>query len=230
MAIMYPIYKDWNEKIFEGDILQLQHPDCRKNKNIRYRKDFEFRTRLPKDLKAGDKVYVYEPKRYGGSGNVIGEFVVGNIIPCDYPFGACAFIVHFCRNILKNEDYAKKFERAVKTDLPGYKKGYVLKYALDSESIDDIRQFGAPPDICDYICNKERAANLEESESVWKWCDSWLSSCGFFNEFGESNYKFAIEILNPTRYSVPKSLSDFTKNGGGIVERAPQSFVYVNEI
>lgn len=230
MAIMHPIYKVWNSRIFEGDILYLQHPDCRKSRNIRYRKDFEFRTRLPKDLKTGDKVYAYEPKKHCGSGKVVGEFTVGEIFQCDYPFGALPFIVHFCRNVLKNEDYAKKFERAVKTDLPGFKKGYIMKYALDNESMDHIHKHGTPPDIIDYLYDKIRCENLDESERVWKWCDEYLRQCGFYSDTGESNYKFAMTILNPIRYQVPKNLCEFEKINGGAIEKAPQSFVYVQEI
>ena len=160
MAIMYPIYNIWNNRIFEGDILYLQNGVGQKGKHVRYRKDFEFRTRLPKDLKTGDKVYIYEPKKYGGSGKVVGEFTVGEIIPCGYSFGAFPFIVHFCRNVLKNEDYAKKFERAVNTELPGIKKGYILKYALDDESMDHIEKTKTPPEIVDYLYDKKRCENF----------------------------------------------------------------------
>ena len=230
MAIMYPIYNIWNNRIFEGDILDFRDSLTKTGKLCRYKKDFEFRNRLPKDLKTGDKVYIYEPKKHGGSGKVVGEFTVGQIIPCDYPFGAFPFIVNFCRNVLKNEDYAKKFERAVSTELPGYKKGYILKYALDDESVDYIKKYGVAPDICDYLYDKERTANLEESEKVWKWCDEYLSKCGYYDETGHSNYKYALRILNPIRYDEPKDLSEFAKMDGSVVEKAPQSFVYVNEL
>lgn len=230
MSIMYPIYSIWNSRIFEGDVLCLQNGVGQKCKCVKYRKDFEFRTKLPKDLKAGDKVYIYEPKKHGGSGKVVGEFTVGQIFPCDYPFGAFPFIVHFCRNVLKNEDYAKKFERAVKAELPGFKRGYILKYALDDESMSWIETHKEPPDIVSYLYDKNRTENLDESEKVWKWTDSWLSACGYYNEFGESNYKYALEILNPIRYEVHKDLSDFAKLNGEVVDKAPQSFVYVNEI
>jgi predicted transcriptional regulator len=227
---MYPIYNIWNNRIFEGDVLQLQIGVGQKNRFVKYRKDFEFRTRLPKDLKIGDKVYIYEPKKHGGSGKVVGEFTVGEIIPCDGSFGAFPFVVHFCRNVLKNEDCAKKFERAVQTELPGYKKGYILKYALDDESMDHIEKTGTPPEIFDYIYDKNRCENLDESEKIWKWTDLYLEKCGLYNEFGESNYKFALTILNPTRYDAPKELTEFTKLDGSVVEKAPQSFVYVNTI
>lgn len=230
MAIIYPIYMLWNHRIFEGDVLYLQNGVGQKGKHIRYRKDFEFRTRLPKDLKTGDKVYVYEPKKHHGSGKVIGEFTVGEIIKCDCAFGAFHFIVHFCRNVLKNEDYAKKFERAVRTELPGFKKGYVLKYALDDESMDWIEKTGTPPDIASYLHDKKRCEKLDESEKVWKWTDEYLTSMGFYSNTGESNYKFVLTIMNPIRYETHKNLSEFTKMDGSVVEKAPQSFVYVNEI
>jgi predicted transcriptional regulator len=230
MAIMYPIYKIWNDRIFDGDILDFRDSRTKTGKLCRYKKDFEFRTRLPKNLKTGDKVYIYEPKKHSGSGKVVGEFTVGEIIPCNYPFGAYPFIVHFCRNVLKNEEYAEKFEKAVKTELPNYKKGYVLKYALDDESMNCIKQYGHTPDISSYLFDKIRCENLDESERVWKWCDEYLRQCGFYSDTGESNYKFAMTIINPIRYQIPKSLCEFEKINGGAIEKSPQSFVYVQEI
>ena len=114
--------------------------------------------------------------------------------------------------------------------MPGYKKGYILKYALDDESMDWIEKTHDAPDIITYLYDKVRTEKLDESEKVWKWTDEYLKNCGFFNEYGESNYKFALEILNPTRYDVAKELGDFKKMDGSVVEKAPQSFVYVNEI
>lgn len=229
MAIMYPIYKQFIDLMIDGDILDCRDRNSVAGRLCRFKKDFEFRTRLPKDLKAGDKVYIYEPKKHGGSGKIVAEFTVGKIIRCDYPFGAFPFIVHFCRDILKNEDYAKKFERAVKVDLPQYKAGFAMKYALDDESMDCIEKTKDVPDIITYLYDRSRFENIDESERVWKWTDSYLSKIGLYNDCGESNYKFAIEILNPVRYNTPKDLSEFTKTDGSLVEKAPQSFVYVND-
>ena len=66
MAIMYPIYNIWNNRIFEGDVLYLHNKVGEKGRYVKYRKDFEFRTRLPKNLKAGDKVYIYEKQKVDG--------------------------------------------------------------------------------------------------------------------------------------------------------------------
>jgi predicted transcriptional regulator len=227
MAIMYPIYKTWNEKIFADDILYLQHPDQGHKKHYRYRKEFEFRTRLPKNLNVGDKIYIYEPKTKGGSGKVIGEFTVGQIIQCGTPFGASAFIVHFCKHILKNDVYAKKIENALQTDLPGYKQGYILKYALDDDSIDYIKANGDIPPIVTYLHNKQRNERIAESERVWQWTDEWLRKCGYYSEFGTSNYQFAIAIQNPVKYNSPKDLSEFKRLDGTVLASAPQSHIYV---
>lgn len=227
MAIMYPVYKIFNQKIFGEDIIYLQHQEIKKCMNKRYRKQYEFRTRLPKNLNTGDKVYIYEPKKHGGSGKIVGEFTVGNIVKCDAPYGAFHFIVHFCRHVLKNEDYAKKFEEAVQTELPNYKKGYILKYALDEDSMSHIKKTGTLPDIVDYLYDKKRCDNLDESERVWKWTDEYLRRCGFYDEFGHSDYNYAIEILNPVGYAYPKDLTEFKKLDGSVVENAPQSYVYV---
>lgn len=230
MAIIYPIHKQFNDKIFNDDILYLQHKDCSLSRHKRYRKNFEFRTKLPKNLKTGDKIYVYETKKRRGCGKVIGEFTVGEIFPCNYAYGAYPFIAYFCRHILKNEDYAKKYERAMKVDLPKYKKGFIIKYALDNESMDFIEKYGRPPELIDYLYDKKRCENMDEAERVWKWTDAYLTAIGFFDDTGESNYKIAIEIKDPVSYAYPKELSDFKKLDGSIVEKAPQSFCYVEEI
>jgi predicted transcriptional regulator len=230
MAIMYPIYKRWIDLMINGDILDCRDRDSDAGRLCKFKKDFEFRTRLPKALKTGDKVYIYEPVKHGGSGKVVAEFTVGNIMKCDYPFGAYPFIVHFCRDILKNEDYAKKFERAVSVDLTQYKTGFAMKYALDDESVDCIEKTGDIPDIITYLYDRFRFKNIDESERVWKWTDEYLTRIGLYNDFGESNYKFAIEVLNPIQYETPKNLSNFRKLDDSVVGKPPQSFVYVQEI
>jgi predicted transcriptional regulator len=231
MAIIYPIYKVFNEVIFKDQIMYLQHKDCKRSKHAKYRKKYEFRTKLPKRLDTGNKIYVYEPKKNKGSGKIVGEFQVGRIFSCNYAFGAFPFIVDFCRNVLKNDEYADKFERAVKINMPNYKQGYIMKYALDDVSIDYIEQHnGEHPPLVLYISDPKRCAAIEESERVWKLCDEYLRLCGFYNDWGESCYNYAIEILNPVLYDTPKELTEFQKEDGSIVEKAPQSFVYVKEV
>ena len=227
LPILYPVYKKWNSLFFDESIMECQRKFPGKRKMVRYRKTFEFRTRLPKDLKTGTKVYIYEPVSKNGCGKVVGEFTVGKIINCDYPFGAYPFMYHFCKYMLKDDAYAAKYLEAFNTELHGYKKGYILKYALDEESMDHIKKYGTPPDIVDYLYDKVRTEKLDESENIWKWADEWLRKIGFYDEFGHSDYKFAYEVVNPIRYDTPRDLTSFTKRDGTVLSKAPQSFCYV---
>ncbi len=59
--MVFPIHKNWCTKIFEGSKLA------------------EFRNRLPKGIKPGDVIYIYETRSSGGSGKVIGKFKVSRI-------------------------------------------------------------------------------------------------------------------------------------------------------
>ena len=209
MAIMYPIYHIFNNMIFSES------------------KPFEFRTKLPKNLKVGDKILIYEPVKYGGSGMVVGEFTVGDIIKCDYVFGACNFIVHFCKNVLNNEEYAQKFERALNAPKTNYKRGSQIKFALDDESMDYIYQNKTWPNPEEYVLDKMRLANIDEAEHVWRMCDKWLSEIGFYDSWGDSNYEYALAIANPIKYVTPKRIGEYTKINGQPIIKAPQSFVYV---
>ena len=229
MDVIFPIYKQWNRMFHEEQIMgnNMRHSS---KKYLRYKKPFEFKVLFPTELKEGDKVYIYEPKKHRGCGKVIGHFTVGPVLNCNTPFGAVFAIEYFCREILHNEEYADKFKKAISTELPGYKKGYVLKYALDPKSMDHIKKYGTPPDIVDYLYDKERTRNLDDSEDVWKLCDEWLSKIGFYDQFGSSPYNYAITVTDYVQYDTPVALSSFTRPNGQTVETAPQSFMYVQPL
>ena len=212
MAVIYPIYKVFNDLIFSGT------------------KPFEFRTRLPKNLTTGTKVYIYEPVKHCGCRKVVGEFAVGNILHCDYHIGCIPFLPYFCRNVLKDEDYAQKFEKALSIPMPEYKKGFAAQFALDKESIKHIEKTGKPPKPEDYLYNHARCVKLDKVEEIMDMTDCWLRRIGFYNAFDESNYKFALEIINPVRYTTPKDLGEFKKLDGTKIEKAPQSFVYAQDM
>ena len=79
IGFMYPIYKVFNCLIFDDFILKLEEPSygIKPGKTVLCRKSFEFRTKLPKELKTGTKIYIYEPVKRGGCKKVVGEFTVG---------------------------------------------------------------------------------------------------------------------------------------------------------
>lgn len=206
-SVMYPIYKCFADQILNGE------------------KPFEFRTNLPKDLKRGEKVYIYEPAKKGGSKMVVGEFVVGDVFDCDYFLGCIPFMVYFCKYVLKNDEYAKKFERAMAIDLPEYKKGTPVNFALDEDAVEYMEKYKKYPKINPYSDSQRKLR--WENQMVMEKCDRWLKKIGFYNECDESYYNYAITIVNPKRYEVPKPLTDFIKRDGNVVTSAPQGFVYV---
>ena len=55
MSIIISIYKHWTQMILNKE------------------KPIEFRTKLPKDFKTGDKIYIYETARYGGARAIVGN-------------------------------------------------------------------------------------------------------------------------------------------------------------
>lgn len=220
IGIIYPIYKVFNGLIFDNFVLRLD-----KNKLITTRKTFEFRTRLPKELETGTKIYIYEPAKKGGCRKVVGEFQVGKILNCDYHIGSYPFMPYFCRNVLKNEEYAEKFETALHAEMPDFKAGTAINFALDENSMKIIEKTGRYPDFIEQNQNK-----VKKTREIIEQCDQWLSKLGFYNEYSESNYKYALETVNPIRYETPKELSEFTKLDGTPVLKAPQGFVYVKTI
>lgn len=207
MNIIYPIYKCFANQIFEGQ------------------KPFEFRRKLPADLKIGDKVYIYEPAKKGGRKMVVGEFTVGGFFKSDYRLGCVPFLEYFCRHIMKNDDYANKFARAFQVDMPDYKAGTPMMFALDVDSIDYIERTGQWPPLNVYDTNQYELRR--ETQKVMEKCDDWLMKIGFYNEYEESTYDYAIIVKNPIRYDIPRQLKDFTKKDSSSVKNAPQSFVYV---
>lgn len=207
--IIYPIYKCFNDQIFSG------------------KKPFEFRTKLPNELSIGSKVYIYEPAKHGGSKMVVGEFTVGEIFDCNYFLGCIPFMVYFCRNVLKNEDYAKKFERTFVIDLPEYKKGTAMNFAFDDDAVEYMEKYHKYPKISYFSYDDNRRKSRWENQMAMEKCDRWLREIGFYNECDESYYNYSITIVNPIRYETPKPLSDFIKKDGTPVASAPQGFVYV---
>lgn len=235
MGVMYPIYQVFNERIFDGMNMTFKDRHANTEKRLRCNKTFEFRKAIPKKLKVGDTIYVYEPKKMNGAGAVIGEFKVKAIRDCNSNatqvgyYGAAYFMPYFCRYILNEPDKADLFEEALKIGIPGYKGGYVLKFALDPDSMAYIKANQAPPEPQTYVFNNKRIQLQELAETYWRWCDDWLAECGFYGENGMSNYNYAFEIEAPVKYDTPRPLTDFIKLDGSPVEKAPQNYYYIKD-
>lgn len=221
MDVMYSLYKLWTDMILSGQ------------------KPLEFRTKLPKELKPGTKIYLYETRKHGGAGAVVGECTVSDIIPVlseegKWPIcGNYPFLEFFCENVLNDAVMAEHI-RMCKTEFKGkpenYRYGYLTKYMFSPESLDSLRETGHPIDIMQ-LTIPQRDKILKDfavAEKLELACDDWLTSIGFYNSCGETNYRFGLVLANPIRYANPKPISDFTNTKGERIEAPPQSYCYAS--
>ena len=219
MNVMYSLYKHWCDMILSGE------------------KPLEFRTKLPKNLKPGTKIYLYETRKHGGAGAVVGECTVQDIIPVlseDGKWPICGnfpFLEYYCETIIKDEAMAEHIHKC-KEEFKGkpkhYRYGYITKYMFSPESLDSIRQTGEPMDIMQ-LNIKERdklLKDFEVADKLERACDEWLEHIGFYNEYGETNYRYGLVLSNPVRYETPKPIIDFQYSNGETIQTPPQSYCY----
>lgn len=226
MNVIFPIYKRWNRMFFEDNILTTTPWAPGEKQHYTYRKDFEFKVRKP-NIDVGDKIYIYEPKKDNGCGMVVGEFTIGAVMCLQEFRGGCIqFVPHFCRKVLKNNDYAEKFEQLVTIDIPDHQGTDKLKFALDEDSVEYIKNAKCLPPIEDYVSDRHRFVNVKKATDIFRLCDEWLKRIGLYNQYGYSNYQYAFAVTNPVKYETPKALEQFQDKNGDAILHAPQSFVY----
>ena len=219
MDIVISIYGKWSQMILDG------------------KKPIEFRTKLPKNFKAGDKIYIYETAKYGGARAIVGECTVDYIISVlnkegKWPmYGAYPFIDYFFENIKNNKEKAKYYRKLKKEfdTYENYKYGFILGYAFSELELKSLRETGSLIDtwtIYDKMVVDEIINANEESNKLIGECDDWLSSIGFYNEFEESYYKYGIVLKDAKRYDEPIPITEFLDQNKNTITRAPQSWMY----
>ena len=223
MNIILPVHKKWCDKILSGE------------------KPFDFRTKIPKELNIGDKIYLNKKKKNGGSGKIVGNCKVEEFIrltdkngkyPC---FGAYFFIDYYFEKIVKDKNIAEKF-KSVKKEFDGkfeqYKFGFIINYALCDKELEHIRKTGRPIDTFrqfPFANDKTLQQILEENEKTNKCivaCDEWLSKIGFYDEYDESKWNYAIKICDVEKYDEPYKITELTDKNHYYFKKAPQSFAY----
>lgn len=220
MDILYSLHKVWCDKIFDGT------------------KTIEFRTKLPKELKCGTTLYLYETSKNGGCQKVVGECKVDYIINVlsennEWPYIGCVpFLEYYFRNINKNDVVADKYKETASRfkNFKKYKYGYVLKYAFCEDELNYIEKTGDTIDtwkIPDFNYVKKLLDEFDISEKYMQEVDDWLEKIGFYNEYGETQYKYGIVLKDIKKYKTPISLCKFKDKDGKIVKRPPQSYMYV---
>ena len=224
LGILYSIHKEHTEKIFLG------------------LKPFEFRKSLPKDFGVGKKIYIYETSKSGGCKKVVGEAIVSDYFylldkdgkwPCYGPYN---FIEYYLEKVKGDSETADRYKR-VKNEFADkfekYKYGFIIQYALCDEELENIRKTGSPIDtwklVGTYSSNlllSKILNDIERSNKIIQECDEWLEKQGFYNEYCESYWKYAIELSNIKKYDKPILLSEFNDKNGNPIKRAPQGWMY----
>lgn len=220
MNIIISLYNHWSQQILSGI------------------KPLEFRTKLPKDIKIGDTIYLYETRKHDGAGAIVGECKLNGIINVlnekgEWPVcGSYPFIDFYCEHIKCDKDCAEQY-RKVKEEFLNkferYKHGYIIDFAFSEKELDHIRKNGTPIDLMSITDFKELNILLNEIEKSHKIiceCDNWLTKIGFYNECLESNYKYAYVLSNVKKYETPIPLTNFKDQKGNTISKAPQSWMY----
>ena len=220
MDILLPIYKHWCDKILNGT------------------KTIEFRTRLPKHLKQGTIIYLYETAKNGGCKKVVGQCEVDYIIPVlskdgKWPiYGAYPFIDYFYKNIKKDNEIAEYYKNLKKEfdSYRHYRYGFILGYAFSELELESLRKNKCLIDLTktfDIDIINQISKDNGKSHNYIEECDKWLSDIGYYNDSEESYYKFGIVLKNVQRFETPKKLSCFKNIMGETVKNTPQSYMYV---
>ena len=226
MNIIMSLHKQWAEKIFDGS------------------KPFEFRTKLPNNFAIGDKVFVYETRANNGRGLVIGYFTVKNIIKLSHAlYGCYDFIEYYYKNIAKQPNTAKAFrkikEEFVKEKYPNLKLGAGLDYTFSPEDIENFQKYKKPINFWNFIkegeiptdvytISQKVSKNRNRASNCMIECDNWLSNIGFYDDYDESNWNYAIEIGKVVLFKEPRDINNFVSKDNKAITRAPQSWMYTN--
>lgn len=211
MNIILPVHKHWIEKIFSGE------------------KIYEFRNYIPKHLKPNDTIYFYETSKNGGVQKVVGECKVKSFRNLTYDgiypmFGCYSFIEDYMEIMEKKPEEAQLFKECKENQLAEFKLGATLCFALSEKAMEDIKNGEYPKyDHYDKTSNEARKLGNLYMEK----CDNWLSSIGFYDDGGESTWKYAWCLTDVKKYLTTLELKNFKKINGEFVVKPPQSYIYV---
>jgi len=207
MDILISSYKKLSDMIFDGY------------------KPFEFRHNIPKKLRVGDKVYIYEPAP--GAQKIVGEFTLGGLSDISgNKLGFLPFFQYYVGTILNDPELYKLAKRCYSIKCP-YNAWIPLKYMFCEDILDYMEKNHDVPKNIDYLGKRDK---LEKADKLVSDCDEWLTRIGFYNLSGESDYRYVFEIQNPIRYSIPYSIEKIRAGNGQTLRKAPQSWCYVSKI
>lgn len=214
MDVMAACYKHWIDMILAG------------------KKPFEFRVQPWVNAAIGSKLYLYETKRCGGAGMVMGEVTIEKIIPMEFKMSPHPYTFRYwLENIRKCPEAIAAMDKIGSFQMSHYKDGYVYNFMLCESFIDYILSHDElPPEfntLEDRIKNPDHYAKMESARKLIFGYDDWMKEIGFWNDFGESSYKIAYQLKEPIRYEYPIPITAFLGANGQSLKRPPQSFQYI---
>lgn len=157
--------------------------------------------------------------------------------PC---YGCYNFIEYYFEKVKGNKGKANRYRQVkfrFQNKFEQYKYGFILLYAMSDYDLNNLKEYGAPVDtfkMCPVggYCNpvlSQIFRQREEARKDMKECDQWLTDIGFYDEYDESHWKYAIEVKNTKRYQEPKCLNDFRKANGKKLKKCSSEYVYCTE-
>ena len=210
MAIILSMYKEYADKILSGE------------------KILEFRNNIGKDVKVGDTVYIYECKKYNGSGKVVGKFTINSFGDLETSSKWAGQIVfpYFLKNVIKNEDAYNAYNKSMSINLKHYNEYMKARYMFCPELIIKLDE---DIDISAMRINHQN--DIDRADRLINECENWLENIGFYDDLDniKAYYKKYIEVSNPVRFVEKKDISEFKLKNGNTIQKAPQSWCYCKE-
>lgn len=71
---------------------------------------------------------------------------------------------------------------------------------------------------------------LDSNENLCEKIKEWGKKIGFYNKNGVSDWEYLILLDNPVLFDFPKPINKFKTLAGKIIEKAPQSYCYVDKV
>ena len=212
MNMIFSVENQYTEKIFNN------------------KKPFEFRNNLPKEIRIGDTIYIYETYKNGGQKKIVGEVIVEDLIDLrpngETPmFGAWNFIDYYMEHVEKDKEKAKLFKIAKEINLPDYKFGCLITYAFSPFYMNMIKE-GKYPNYNSFC--KEDNKLVQEGDECLRRCDDWLRNIGYYSWDDSSYWQYAIKIRPIKKYDIPIDIKKFKDKNGNFIKKAPQSWMYTN--
>lgn len=216
MSIILPIQRPFTNLIFSGV------------------KPVEFRNRLPRLLKIGDRIFIYESKCKNGKGKVVGFADVKDIQEIDKGVRYGAYILsQYYLPLYGTSEEIDAYSKVKAIQIEGVKKGFAIQNIMEDKMLDffmkNKRQMNIN-ELQSYLSNNQNQLKAKMSSEFNEKVDEWGERIGFYDKYGESHWRYAILLENPTLYDLPKEISEFKNLDGITIRTAPQSFCYVKDM